>query len=126
MSWAYQPDLVRPERDVEAGRNLIEASGWTPGADGIYVRDGERLATKVYVYGGFAPRVRFMDIVAAQVRDCGIDLEIVPATQDEVLGGLSQAPFDARFIGWGHSFDPDPGPLFHSSEISSKSHGCVL
>ena len=51
ISWAYQPDLVRPERDVAAARRKIESSGWTPGDDGIYVRDGRRLATKVYVLG---------------------------------------------------------------------------
>jgi ABC-type transport system substrate-binding protein len=130
ISWAYQPDLVRPERDVAAGRKLIEASGWTAGKDGIYVRDGKRLATKVYVNGQFEPRVAFMDIVAAQVRDCGIELDVVPATQAAVLGPLfeyphiapgAKAPFDAVFIGYGQSFDPDPGPLFSSRAISSKA-----
>ena len=133
ISWAFQPDLVRPLRDVDAGRRLIEASGWTPGDDGIYVRDGRRLRTKVFVFGGEARRVAFMDLVAAQVRDCGIELEVVPATQDEVLGSLStyphiapgeKAPFDALFIGWAHSFDPD-ADLFNSRWISSDAqpHG---
>ena len=127
ISWAYQPDLVRPERDVAAARRKIESSGWAPGDDGIYVRDGRRLATKVYVLGNDASRVAFMDLVAAQVRDCGIELDVVPADQQTVLAPLSEfphippgqdTPFDALFFAWAHTFDPDD-PLFHSRSISS-------
>ena len=127
ISWAYQPDLVRPERDVAAARRKIESSGWAPGDDGIYVRDGRRLATKVYVLGNDSSRVAFLDLVAAQVRDCGIELDVVPADQETVLAPLGKfphiapgqdTPFDALFFAWAHSFDPDD-PLFHSRSISS-------
>jgi ABC-type transport system substrate-binding protein len=127
ISWAFQPDLVRPERDVAAARRLIESSGWTAGADGIFVRDGRRLSTKVYVAGEWADRVEFLDIVAAQVRGCGIELNVDPADQRTVLGRVQvyphiapgeDTPFDALFFAWGHTFDPDE-PMFHSRWISS-------
>lgn len=129
ISWAYQPDLVRPERDVAAARRLIESSGWVDGDDGIYVRGDRRLATKVYVFGGFAERVEFMDLVAAQVRDCGVELDVVQADQESVIGPLERYPhvapgqddpFDAVFVGWAMGFDPD-NPLFHSRTISSET-----
>ena len=31
VSWAYQPDLPKPERDVDEARRLIESSGWIEG-----------------------------------------------------------------------------------------------
>src|SRR3712207_7873848 len=34
-SWAYQQGLAK-QRDVEAARELIEASGWKMATDGIY------------------------------------------------------------------------------------------
>lgn len=128
VSWAYQPDVPRPERDIDEARRLIEGSGWTAGADGVYQRDGRRLATEVYVAADFAERLEFMDLVSAQVRECGIELTVVPADLLTVLQPLNRfphipgdddEPFDARFIGWGRNFDPHD-PLFHSSLISSE------
>ena len=127
FSWAYQPDLPRPERDVDVARQLIEASGWTPGDDGIYTREGERLATDVFTSGDDAQRVEFMDLVAEQVRDCGIELTVIPADTDTVLrplgtfphipGGYDE-PFEAVFLGWSHGFDPHDD-LWHSRAASS-------
>jgi len=127
ISWAYQPDLPRPERDVDEGRRLIEASGWSEGDDGIYAHDGRRLATDVFVSGDEAQRVRFMDLVAEQVRDCGIELTVIPADSDTVLGPLGtfphipggyEEPFEAVFIGWSHGFDPHE-QLWHSRSATS-------
>lgn len=128
VSWAYEPDLSRPERDVAEARRLIEASGWTEGDDGVYARDGRRLATDVFVGDFDAARVEFMDLVAEQVRDCGIGLTVIPADIETVLGPLAEfphipggydTPFEAVFIGWRHGFDPDDG-LWHSRGITSE------
>ena len=127
ISWAYQPDLPRPERDVAQARGLIEASGWTEGPDGIYMREGERLATDVYVRADDSQRVTFMDLVAEQVRDCGIELTVIPADASTVLGPLSEyphipggyeEPFEALFLGWQHGLDPHD-TLWHSSTVTS-------
>lgn len=128
-SWAYQPDLVRPERDVDEGRRLIESSGWTEGNDGIYQQGGERLAANVFVSSVEAARVEFMDLVAAQVRDCGIELTVVPADQDTVLPlteyphipGGHEEPFEAVFLAFGRGFDPDDEG-WHSRNISSAEN----
>jgi ABC-type transport system substrate-binding protein len=128
VSWAYQPDIPRPERDVAAARALIEASGWAEGEDGIYVRDGRRLATDVFVRGDDAQRVEFMDIVSEQVRDCGIELTVIPADLETALGPLVEyphipggydEPFEAVFLGWAHNFDPHD-ILWHSRSLTSE------
>ena len=127
-SWAYQPDLPRPARDVDEARRLIEASGWVEGDDGIYTRDDRRLATDVFVTSGDAQRVAFIDLVAEQVRDCGIELTVIPADQETVLRPLGEyphiasgysEPFDAYFIGWGHGLDPHD-VLWHSENATSQ------
>ena len=109
VSWAYQPDIPRSERDVEGARQLIESAGWAEAEDGVYEREGVRLATEVYVRGDVAERVAFMDLVAEQVRDCGIELTVVPADPETVLGPLQEyphipgggdEPFQAIFLGF--------------------------
>ena len=128
VSWAYHPDLPRPTRDVDEARRLIEASGWVEDDDGVYVRDGQRLATEVFVTDRDEPRLAFMELTSEQARDCGFDLTVIPADQNTVLApvfeyphipGGRERPFDAHFIGWGGAFDPDDR-LFHSSQISSE------
>lgn len=127
VSWAYDPAIPQLERDVDAARRLIEAAGWTEGEDGIYVRDGRRLATEVFVADDFEDRVRFIDLVAEQVRDCGIELTVVPADVATVLRPLERfphipggrdRPFEAVFIAFGHAYDPHD-PIWHSSTITT-------
>lgn len=128
ISWAYQPDLAPVERNVTEARRLIETAGWAEDEDGIYERDGVRLATEVYVRGDDAPRVAFMDLVAAQVRDCGIEFTVVPADLETVLFPLAEyphvpaghdTPFQALFIGWLHGYDPHDR-LWSSSTVTSE------
>ena len=127
VSWAYESDVPRQGRDVAAARQLIEASGWVEGDDGVYVRDGRRLAADVFVSSLESQRVEFMDLVAAQVRACGIELTVVPADPETVLDPVTEYPhvpggyedpFDAIFIGWTHGLDPHDD-LWHSRSVSS-------
>ena len=118
------------ERDVPEAKRLIESAGWTAAADGIYARDSKRLAADVYVRADEEPRVRFMDLVAEQVRDCGIQLTVVRADADTVLRPLgtyphipggSDKPFDAVFLAFTHTYDPDD-ELFSSHSVSSEAN----
>ena len=92
ISWAFQPDLRHPQRDVAAARRLIESAGWVEGDDGVYVRDERRLAADVYVHADDTQRTRFVDLVAEQVRDCGIELNVVRADPVTVLEPLLTYP----------------------------------
>ncbi|MDQ3880727.1 MAG: peptide ABC transporter substrate-binding protein [Chloroflexota bacterium] len=129
-SWAYRDDLPIPERDVEAARGLIESSGWRAGADGVYQLDGRSLTTDVFVRSDAPERVTFMDLVAEQARDCGFALKVIPADAGTVIAPLSTwphvpgehtEPFDATFIGWG--ITPDPNDvLFDSRHITAPDN----
>ena len=133
-SWAFEPDLPRPARDVDEARRLIESSGWVEGPDGIYTRDGSRLATNVFVSAFDTLRVEFMDLVSEQVRQCGIELTVIPADPDTVLGPLFEfphipeghdRPFEAVFIGLGRGFDPHD-ETWHSRAITSPEQPGTL
>jgi ABC-type transport system substrate-binding protein len=125
-SWAYNPDVQGVERDVDAGRALIEESGWTMGDDGIYTKDGQRLAAEVLVRAGQSDRINFMQLLAEQVRECGFDITVNPADfQTVLIPALDRAwaedGFDAYFGGWSASVDPDPFSLWHCSQVSTEA-----
>ena len=132
MSWAYPATgLATYPRDPAAAAELIEASGWELGDDGIYEQDGDRLSTAVAVREGFPERTAWLESVSEQVSECGIELEVVEVPFDAIVEMLaiyphvnaaapdSGDPFDAYFGGFDTGLDPDPFLLYHSSECSS-------
>ena len=133
MSWAYPApgSLQTYPLDPATATGLIEASGWTLAADGIYEKAGRRLSTVVAVRSGFPERSRWLASVGEQVRACGIDLRFKEVEFDAILDMLDVYPhlnaadpaaarsFDAYFGGFTVSLDPDPFALYHSAECSS-------
>ncbi|HET7677125.1 MAG TPA: ABC transporter substrate-binding protein [Candidatus Limnocylindrales bacterium] len=140
-SWAYNPNVEKYQpRDVAKAKSLIEGAGWTLGSDGIYEKGGKKLSTEVLVRAGKEDRIKFMQLTADQVKECGMELKVKEADFQAVLIPMlttfphipagSKEPFDAYFGGWGTGFDPDPYSLFHSSQCTTKekpdlnNYGC--
>lgn len=133
-SWAYNSEIVTPERDVDEGLRLIAEDAtvhtWTLGSDGIYVnQDGERLSSVVYVRAGQQDRVDYMNLLAEQVRECGVELLVEPQDFQTILipsldwphiAPGQASPWHAYFGGFGGGLDPDPFSLFHSSQCTSE------
>lgn len=139
MSWAYPTNgLNEYPADPVRARELIEASGWKPGDDGFYVKAGRRLATVVAVREGFPERVRWLELVAEQVRECGIELGIREVPFTTIVRMLdvyphvnaadpeSRRPFDAYLGGFDTTVEPDPFRLYHSTECSSAERSSTF
>ena len=128
--WAFEPDLPRPTRDIDAGRELIEASGWTVGDDGVYRKGQQRLATMVPVIETLEGHLRFVELLAFQVADCGIEIVPQVVTREEMNVALTwplvppggDRPWDAVFAGWGVTPDPDVSAIFHSSAMATATN----
>ena len=67
--------------DPELANRLLDEAGWEPGADGIRVRDGQRLRL---VVNEALPQPRSRDVitlVAQQLREIGVELELFQGDQ---------------------------------------------
>ncbi|MGK2850368.1 MAG: ABC transporter substrate-binding protein [Candidatus Limnocylindrales bacterium] len=131
-SWAFPTQgLNTYPMDKAKARELIEASGWTLGSDGIYEKDGQKLSTIVAVRAGRADRAKWMQLMSDQVKECGMDIQYRETDFTALLNMLTTyphinaaapetgKPFDAYFGGFSTGFDPDPYSLYHSSECST-------
>ena len=134
-SWAYPSSgLNTYEFDPAKGKELIEASGWTMGSDGIYEKDGVKLSSVAGVRAGRPNRAKFMQLLGDQVRDnCGIDIQYKEVDFGALLNMLdvyphinaadqSGKPFETYFGGFSTSLDPDPYSLYHSSQCSTAEN----
>ncbi len=109
----YEPTKYDPTKAEEIFKNL----GFTKGADGVWVTpNGTRLKLVYLVNGANAEEMKVAQVVADQLREGGIDVEL------KILTGPTQA--DARLRGdWDMAYQPfcpgDTDPfdnleLFHS------------
>ncbi|HYN49009.1 MAG TPA: ABC transporter substrate-binding protein [Candidatus Nanopelagicales bacterium] len=123
-SWAYNPDVPPYKLDVEGAKKLIESSGWTLGADGIYAKDGKQLASEMYVRAGRPQRIAFGQLASDQLKKCGIGLTVKEGDFATVLLPLLSYPnnFDTYLGGWSTSIDPDDFSIFHSSKCVTKEN----
>jgi len=128
--WAYEPSLGPPPRDVNGAQQLIEEAGWTMGDDGIYHKGDERLATIVHVRDDQQQWIRFIELLAVQVADCGIEITPEPVPLDDwavaldwplMVAGVDE-PWDATLGGWVNTPDPDFSGIFHSSSITTSTN----
>lgn len=103
--------------DPEKSKALLAEAGWTPGPDGILVKDGKPF--KVTMVGfQIPPFTTLHQVIQAQLKNVGIDVEIVPLEQAAWLTALRQGTynFSDNQLGPGS----DPSILFqelHSSQI---------
>lgn len=61
--------------DPERSKRLFDEAGWKPGPDGIRVKDGKRLAVKLWTQNGTEFK-RLVEIVQAQLKAVGMQAEI--------------------------------------------------
>lgn len=128
-SWAYNPAVATYDQDLEAAAALLDGAGWTDeDGDGIRAKDGRLLQTEILVRAGKPDRIKFMQLLADQAKDCGFDIAIKEADFATVLlPGLeyphifpgTDKPWDAYFGGWSTGLDPDPYSLWHSSQCTT-------
>jgi peptide/nickel transport system substrate-binding protein len=138
-SWAYPASgLDTYPMDVGQAKELIEASGWTLGPDGIYRKGARRLSTVVAVRAGFPQRTQWLELVGQQVLACGIELRVKEVPFGAIVRMLdvyphvnaaapaAGRPFDAYFGGFNTTAEPDPFRFYHSTECSSAERSSTF
>ncbi len=116
-SWAFKRDLapLRPAPEIAA--RLLQGEGWRL-QNGRWQKDG--LPLKLTIVTNENPeRERVAKLVADQWRDFGIEVDVKSYRLTKLLSDyLSVHQFDVALVGWkGVNNDPDPYPLWHSTQI---------
>jgi peptide/nickel transport system substrate-binding protein len=123
FSWAYDPGVMRFPFDLAKARQLLDAAGWKPGADGVRVKAGRRLSLVYANVAGSARGTQIGTFLQSIWRSVGVDLQfknypasIYLATYGE--GGIVQTgKFDVATFSWVGGTDPDDATLFMCNQF---------
>jgi len=119
----HDPSIPAYALDVAGARALLESSGYTL-RDGVYEKDGTRLAGDLYVRQNRSQRVAFAQLAEEQVARCGIDITVRAADYSTVLVPLLYHPndFDLYLGGWGDLIDPEDSRLFGCAHVTGEDN----
>ena len=115
-TWAYDPDTPHAPYDPERSRQLLDDAGWRDSDnDGVRDQGGVKLS---FVLVGDDQRM--LDAIATAWSAIGV--RAVPKAIS--LAGLASdflepRTFDAAVVHWELSGDPDPYPLWHSTQAQA-------
>ena len=126
-SWAYDPSLTPPPRDLAAAIQLLAEAGWEDrDGDGVLDRDGRPFAFTILTNQGNEVRRQVAELVQDQLKALGIDVKIrIIEWSTFVHEFIDQRRFEVVLLGWSLSRDPDLYDIFHSSKTDAGEHNFV-
>lgn len=118
-TWAYNPELEAPARDVDAARALLDEAGWKLTDDGIRQKEGAQLLVTLMTDQD-PLRIALSEEIAQQLGEAGIQVTVAPqGSGDLVQDLLIPHEYQAAIFGWDPGPDPDPYPAWHSSQVGA-------
>ncbi|NJN83313.1 MAG: peptide ABC transporter substrate-binding protein, partial [Caldilineaceae bacterium] len=116
--WAYNPDAQQYHYDPEKARQLLDQTGWID-SDGDGIRDKDGRPMEFVLYGNDdITRQALIERIALDWQELGIRVNPVAVTYAGLVGDfLAPRRFDAALVAWEVEGDPDPYPLWHSTQV---------
>jgi peptide/nickel transport system substrate-binding protein len=98
-------------QDRDAARRELDAAGWTLGADGIRVKDGQRLSFDLISYASRPEIPVAAAVVQADLKAIGVDVAIKSSEWTIVPEAQKDGTLQAALMSRGYSLVADPIPL---------------
>lgn len=118
LSWAYNPALSDPGRDVNAAKDLLVQAGWQQGPGGVFVKDGQKLSFTLVYPSGNPFRDNVAQTIAQELKEIGIAVEVRPLEAQNFFGDvLKNRRFEMAMYAWVSGLDPDNASFWNSKYI---------
>jgi peptide/nickel transport system substrate-binding protein len=121
--WAFDSSLKPIPFDLAQAKALLASAGWKPGADGILVKNGQRLSLQ-FVYGQGSALARNVAVQVQQMlRGAGVEIEFksydyaVLYAAAQSGGILNAGKYDVSFYSWIQGGDPDNASVWMCSSV---------
>ncbi|KRC47412.1 peptide ABC transporter substrate-binding protein [Leifsonia sp. Root227] len=95
---AYNPEKAKAK---------LDAAGWKAGADGIRVKDGQRLSLRLFVDATDPQEQTAAQYFQPWMKAIGIDIQLISTDSDTINADTLKGNYDIYFSGWSVGPDPD-------------------
>ena len=93
--------------DPDAAKAKLDDAGWTPGADGIREKDGQKLALRLLIDAEDSNEQSISDFFVPWMKDIGIQITVESTDSDTISTKAVSGDYDLYFSGWSVNPDPD-------------------
>ena len=121
-TWAYNPQLEPQTHDPDTASKLLNSAGWEKTETGIRQKEGQEL--RVDLKTDKDPLRRDLaEEIASQLEEVGIRVTVTSEGSDLVRESLTLHQYQAAIFGLDPGPDPDPYPVWHSSQVEEPAAG---
>jgi peptide/nickel transport system substrate-binding protein len=107
LSPAYEPNVTTYGFDQGRARALLDSAGWSQGADGVRVKNGQRLAFTLITQSGFAIRENVAQALQQAFREVGAEMTVKLLDGTTISSVWFAGDFDAMLHWWQMGADPE-------------------
>jgi len=125
--WAYNPDVPVVQYNPQEAQHILASVGWLDtDHDGVLDKGGKPLKFDMLINSGSATALPFAVPLQQELKKIGVQMNLVTLDPSTFLQRFLAGNFDAAYLGWDLDPDPDPFPLFHSSQFPPRGQNCVF
>ena len=108
-SWAFNADLPKHSYDPDKAKAMLDAAGWSMGADGVRAKNGVKLAFTNSTTAGNQLRELAQQLIQQNWQDVGVKMDIHNLPPAVMWGDYwMMSKFDSVIVGIGFMIGPDP------------------
>ncbi len=122
----YNDTSIKPlPYDPDAAKKLFAEVGLTRDSSGFLQKEGKRFSVKISFPASSEVAKKILVAVQSDLKKSGVACDLDPVESAVFLERVRRQQFDAIFLGWSLSWDPDPYQLWHSSQaVPDGSNHC--
>jgi peptide/nickel transport system substrate-binding protein len=105
--WAYPADVPSYPYSPDRAKALLDEAGWKAGADGIRVKDGQKLSLTVRTHSEDPDRKQLIQVLQSEFQKVGIDATTNTVEFPAFFQDVQDGKYQVGVIGWLNLSDPD-------------------
>lgn len=124
--WAYNPDVAALEFNPSAAKQTFTSLGWLDtNGDGVLDKDGQPFRFELTIVSGSAQGLAIAQLFQQALQQVGVQADVVTLDGTAAIQRILAGNYDAAYLSWDLDPDPDPFPLYHSSQFPPRGQNFV-
>lgn len=125
--WAYNPAVPVLPFDPTGAKRLLNDAGWFDrNGSGVLQKDGQPFKFDFYIFAGSNTGTMFATLLQEELKKIGVTMNVVTLEPTLMFDRISSGNYDAAYLSWSLTPDPDPYQTMHSSQIPPKGQNFVF